>query len=260
MVTDVVEVGRGDIDIALSQDEREDLCRRALTIPGAFNEVALPVWYEAAVEALKRCDDYDASARFVNMAERAALLARQAKDERMMTYARRIQARSWLRLGQLLNEIPSVNSGPPMTGETPAEAAARRTAKHGGPCPAPHTRTAIARLSGISPGTQKKAQDIATIPAETFEALVESERPPSGHQLHTVARELLRNARGGDMGHMKQGMRAITLRAMEPMVDFINKYDPHSVATVFAGESAAMLRRAQLMRDWLDRLYAALPK
>jgi hypothetical protein len=71
MVIPRVDDGGGGTDLILSEDEQEELYRRALTIPGANNEVALPIWYEAAVEALRECDECDMAAKFMDMSERA---------------------------------------------------------------------------------------------------------------------------------------------------------------------------------------------
>jgi hypothetical protein len=256
--------GDGDVDVegfSVLSGEQQDLLRKAFTIPGAHNEIALPVWHESAVAALEQCDRADVAVKFTNMAERAALLARQAKDDRMMVLAGRIRMRAWRRLGELLNEIPAVQCGPTYSGETPSEARERKGRLHEGPRPASQpTRTAMARAAGIAAGTATKAQQIATIPQKTFDELLEAPKPVSGGRLVEIAKMLGSSNRTTDEVNTRQGMRAITLRAMEPMVSFMERHKAEDIARLFAHEATHMAKRAKAFRDYFDALYSALPK
>jgi hypothetical protein len=253
-----------DAAITVYTEEQLSLLQRAMQIPGVEGrEVALPAWYEAAVKALEQCDHAQESTVFIDMAQRAQLLARQAKDQTMILLAKRINFRAWHKLGELLKQVPSIHSGPPRSGETIEEAADRRqTRKHGpneGPQP---SRTAIARQAGVSPGMATRAERFADIPREIFEELIESQDPPSGTQLLEIAAMGAGMDKKGyrNMEHSKQGMRAISLKAMGPLTDFMNRHRPEAIAKVFASESSDMLPRARNMSAWLDAFCRCLQK
>jgi hypothetical protein len=254
-----------DAAITVYTEEQLNLLQRAMQIPGVEGrEVALPAWYEAAVKALEQCDHAQESTVFIDMAQRAALLARQAKDQTMILLAKRINFRAWHRLGELLKQVPSIHSGPPRSGETIEEAAKRRQTRKHGPSEGPQpSRTAIAREAGVSPGMATRAERFANIPREIFEDLIESADPPSGTQLLEIAAMgagLDKKGHQRSEAHSKQGMRAISLKAMGPLTDFMNRHRPEAIAKVFANESSDMLSRARHMSAWLDALCRSLQK
>ncbi len=120
----------------------------------------LPATYEAARAALARCEALDECKDWANKAAALASYARQSRDDSLVVMAQKIQARAIRRCGELLREVPQakgVKSGP--------------------------TRTAHAREAGISAYQQAVALRLVSIPQEKFDALIESNSPPSVSKL-----------------------------------------------------------------------------
>lgn len=116
--------------------------------------VGFPATYLEARNALARCELVDECKEMADKAAAIEVYARQSKDDSLVIMAQRIQARAIRRMGELLGEIEprhGVKSGP--------------------------TRTATARAAGVSAFKQATAMQVAAIPSEQFEKLVEAERP-----------------------------------------------------------------------------------
>jgi hypothetical protein len=99
--------------------------------------------------------------------EALASYARQAHDETLHNYAKRIQGRAVRRTGELLKEIE------PSKGRQPENVGA----------PLRFTRSQAAREAGLSTDQRNTALRVASIPPAEFEAAVESDKPPTVTEL-----------------------------------------------------------------------------
>jgi DNA-binding IscR family transcriptional regulator len=91
--------------------EEEKLLRTALTVPGA-RDVLLPEYYSRVVAILEDCDRLDECRAYVGKADMIKVYAKQARDKQMIALSRRINARAWRRLGELLRKLPQGRFGP----------------------------------------------------------------------------------------------------------------------------------------------------
>lgn len=134
---------------------------------------AFPVNYIEARKALSDCDRIDECQMWANKAAAIESYARQARDESLKNLAARIQARAVRRCGELLKAVPE-------------------------------NRVEFANAAGLTRLQRNQAIAVAQIPAKTFDAKVDSERPPRVYQLAqmgTKHRSLSRtnNARALDL-------------------------------------------------------------
>jgi hypothetical protein len=131
----------------------------------------MPELYRIAVVAVEQCAKIDECKTWADRMEALSSYARQAHDERMHDYAKRIQARAMLRAGEILKEIEPSKGGPPPNEETRVGADTSLT------------RTQAATEIGLSHRQRNTALRIASIPPEEFEAAVESDKPPTVTEL-----------------------------------------------------------------------------
>jgi hypothetical protein len=187
-------------------------------------DVSLPQFYQTAVAALQQCEKFDETKRFTGMAAMINSYAQQAKDKSMLIMARRINARAWRRLGELLLEFPSVGE--------------KRTGGKG--------RRAVAREAGLTVGVTAKAIHIGHIPLDIFEAAVDSEESVTGRQL-TLMRlsdQKRCNARGTDRQILAEYLRNISA--------FMRNHDPKNLAKCFTKEHAEkFLPEVRAIVTWL---------
>jgi hypothetical protein len=137
-------------------------------LPTAPSEASLPITYTEAKAALARCEEVDECQSWADRAGALASYARQARDRELEAMAKRIRARAVRRAGELLQEIPTCRG--------------RRfdlRPDHD----AVGARTQAARRAGMSVSQQKTAVRLAKIPADQFEAAVESQDPPGTMRL-----------------------------------------------------------------------------
>ena len=125
----------------------------------------LPVKYEAAVVALRECDQIDECKHWKDKAIALCSYARQARDDEMEKTAHRIKLRAERRCGELLLEIEKAQG-------------ANQNIRDGGD-PKVKTRKDAAKQAGLSERQRKNAIRLARIPKEDFEAQVESDNPPA---------------------------------------------------------------------------------
>ena len=123
----------------------------------------LPVKYEAAVVALRECDQIDECKHWKDKAIALCSYARQARDDEMEKTAHRIKLRAERRCGELLLEIEKGKTGPKL---------------RDGADPQLNRKTA-AEQAGLSERQRKNAIRLARIPKKDFEAQVESDNPPA---------------------------------------------------------------------------------
>lgn len=203
----------------------------------------LPVVYQEAKEALARCDSIDECKDWSNKATALASYGKQAKDETLFQMAFRIKARAIRRCGELLKEYdarggdPKTKSIPEHTFETSQRQAAEK--------------------AGLSKNQQMKAVRVANVPQEEFEQAVESDHPPTVHEL-------------AERGKKPQPKPLVDLEGIDPedyristqgqgglsyFADDLQAWDPVIVVRGSkAYEHPAMRDNVAIVRRWLDQL------
>lgn len=144
------------------------------TLPAVAN-APLPAVYERATTALAECSRIDECQSWADKAAALASYARQAQDETLLKMAQRIQDRAIRRAGELLKQIEPAGGArtdlPPREGDLPRL-----------------TRESAAADAGLSEWQRKTALRVAEVPADEFEAAVESDNPPTVTQLAEAGR------------------------------------------------------------------------
>lgn len=211
---------------------KEETRLLAKAIANDAKDVALPEFYTTAVYALTNCEKLDEAERFVGVADMIGSYATQAKDKRMLILSRRINARAWRRLGELLLQFPQY---------------CRQ--KEGGP----KGRRTIGREAGLSIGTMAKAIRIGRIPLDLFEDAVESEESVSGKQLVHLPRnaELDRPGRS----NARDTLKARAGRELKKMSAFARNHSPENLAKCFTAQHAKQFLPVVMeIRRWLSEL------
>jgi hypothetical protein len=132
-------------------------------------QARLPARYEQAKVALSSCANIDECKDWADKAQALASYAKQANDDELLKMSTRIRDRAIRRAGELLKQIE------------PARGANQNIG--GGTSPKVITRKEAAADAGLSPDQAKMAMRIANVPAESFEAQVESANPPTASKL-----------------------------------------------------------------------------
>lgn len=200
----------------------------------------LPLNYEAAQRALAECSRLDECQEWAVKAEAMASYARQAKDETLRKYADRIQARAIRRCGELLREIPPANGANQNIGAGADPKVTRKSA---------------ATEAGLSVRQRKTALRVAAVPADVFEAQVNSDNPPSVTELAlqgTATREIT----DADQVRANEAQRMLSKFA-----EFCQANDASQIGHVFKPAEITALRVCVGIVDaWLDQLFVALPE
>jgi hypothetical protein len=196
----------------------------------------LPVVYEAASRALAECSRIDECQQWADKAEALASYAKQARDESMRKMADRIQARAIRRCGELLKQIPSAQG-------------ARTDVQ---PPVATVTRSQAAAEAGLSERQKVTALRVASVPAEEFEAAVESDEPPTVTRLAEQGKKTLLNLGESTPADFKLATAA--LATLRRFADFAESTDPKRVAAGVQPSEAARVREHVARIDaWLDQ-------
>jgi hypothetical protein len=178
-------------------------------------------------------------------ADRAAALAsyaRQADDDSLQKFALRIQSRAIRRAGELLQEF---QTGP--QGGRP---------KNSGGAPTVSQRQAAAG-AGMSKDQEVQAVRVANVPAEDFEALVESEHPP------TVTRLAERGTEKRPAVAAPPGAREAThvIGVLHELARDLPRAAPAVVAgAVLPHEVREICANVAIVEDWLAVFLANLPE
>jgi hypothetical protein len=133
----------------------------------------LPATYTAAKKALAECARIDECQEWTNKAHALASYARQAKDESLRRMADRIQARATRRCGELLKQVPAAKGGHHINSQSVTASG----------------RMAAAEEAGLTKGQATRAINVANVPEERFEKLVEADPPMKAYQLADIGRE-----------------------------------------------------------------------
>lgn len=141
----------------------------AVAMPTNVAGARLPVNYEAAVLAISNCEAIDECLEWADKSAALASYAKQAKDDVLMKKAVRVRDRAIRRAGELLTQIEPASGGDRGGGRGNQGEGVRPVV----------SRQKAAEDAGMSPHQQKQAIRVASVPADKFEAQVESKNPPT---------------------------------------------------------------------------------
>jgi hypothetical protein len=222
-------------------------------LPATFHEenaesAQLPQRYEAARTAIAECDRIDECKTWSDKAAALASYARQAEDDSLAVYARRIQARAQRRIGELIKQIE------PSVGGRPAENSGGR--------PPELSRTQAARDAGLSDHQRKTALRVATVPTEDFDYAVESHDPPTVTQLAAIGTQTRPPPVDGLSVTAAPHPEVLdSIKAVYTFFQYCERTDPVRLALGTPSDVAKLTRReVQIIDSWLDRFVASLPR
>ena len=130
----------------------------------ASKDLWLPNTYVAAKAALAECVRIDELKGVEDVAKLRAAAAQMANDTEMENQAKRIRARAVRRMGELVNEIPAESPGPSKIGQG---------------APTQLSKTEAAREAGLSKHQQNQAVNVANVPEEQFDEMVDGGESPA---------------------------------------------------------------------------------
>jgi len=210
----------------------------------------LPARYEAARKAISECARVDECKSWADKASALASYARQAKDESLRVMADRIRARAIRRCGELLKEVPSGQGSRNQHGELRDGAVTRQKA---------------AQQAGLSERQKVTALRLASVPPPTFDALVESDSPPTVTQLAELGREPRPTESTTEFSFGRSSLHADPVRAARArkmfmgIREFCDQNAPAELASAFASQDRNELREfSEGFRSWLDEFAASL--
>ena len=187
----------------------------------------LPESYSNARMALAECNRIDECKDWADKAAALASYAKQADDDELYQMARRIQGRAVRRYGDLLGEFQNERARTDLATGTV-------------------TQRSAAQEAGISRRQEATSRQVAAIPGNEFEALIESDNPPSITAL-------------ADMGRREQpkpeGFVQAThlIGAVRRFADFCGENEPRLVAGgVLPHEIDELREMVSKIDTWLD--------
>lgn len=220
-------------------------------LPVGAETARLPVVYERATQALSECTQIDECRDWANKAEAMASYFRQSKDDTLRKMAERIQARAIRRYGELLKQIPSGQG--------------ERTDKLHDADDMKLTRTQAATQAGISERQKVTALRIANIPDPEFDALIESDTPPTITKLAELGKQErkpptitpLYDLEGINPEHFKKATYIIG--SLTRLLEDCERADPADIArAVKEFEKPNLREKLARLESWLDRFIVNL--
>ena len=224
---------------------------QALALPD-IDAARLPQVYLHALAALSSCSRIDECQDWADKAEALASYAKQSHDDTLRKLADRIQARAIRRAGELLKEIaPSVGGRPTKQTRTGDGTSL--------------TRTEAATHAGMSKRQKDTALRVASVPADEFEAAIESDNPPTVTQLATRGTQSKPSPAPWmvEMAHdqRRTGFQEATafIGALSRLVAQCEQSPPALVASGMSQtERQDTLMRWATVRDWFQRFTGGL--
>jgi hypothetical protein len=138
---------------------------RAAFVPPDIDSATLPVRYEQAREALAACENIDECKDWADKMAALASYAKQADDDTLQRLAMRIQARAIRRAGELLRTFKQRGGD--------------RKSDQSRDDPTLITQRKAAGSAGMSKDQEVQAIRVANVPADEFDAAVDSDEPPT---------------------------------------------------------------------------------
>lgn len=197
----------------------------------------LPATYEHAKTALANCASVDECQQWADKAEALASYARMADDDSLRQMADRIQARAVRRAGELLKQV---------------DGRGRPSGNKDGTVPI--SQRLLAQQAGLGERQRKTAVNVANIPADKFEAAVESQTPPTVTKLAEMGKQSRAPA-------PPQGFSQAThlLGTVRRFAEFCASQSPEFVAGgVMPSEVKTVREQVAAIDAWLDRFVVNL--
>jgi hypothetical protein len=205
----------------------------------SITNAKLPAVYERAKEALAECSAIDECQQWADKAQALASYAKQAKDDGLRKLADRIQARAIRRCGELLKTFDGKGNN-----------------QHGNGSGT--TQREAANDAGLSHRQKVTAVRVANVPAEDFEAAVESDSPPTV----TALAEAGKKTRPIDLGGIDPEDFRISTDAQDQLRRLAEFTRVASAAAVARGarphECSTIRRHIDLIERWMDQLFSEL--
>lgn len=185
----------------------------------------LPQSYEAARQALSNCASIDECQSWADKAAALASYAKQAKDEELMKMAVRIRDRAIRRAGELLKQIEPASGARSDLGQAP-------------------TRGSAASGAGLSPHQAKQAIRVANVPADQFDAQVDSDNPPTVTALAEQGKKPspVIDLKGRDPSEFNRAMHFVG--AFEAYQRDVQKLDADAALPILNDSERARIRKA----------------
>jgi hypothetical protein len=168
-----------------------------------------------------------------------ASYARQARDDTLFNFATRIKARALDRCGELLRRIPASQGGRPETKDVADLSLS--------------PRQQAAQNAQLSERQRKTALRINSIPRERFEALVESEKPPTTTQLAEMGKKK-RQRPLRDLGNRSPEHFAAATALTEKIEQFMRESETVDIPDLRECEKAQLERLLASLRSASERL------
>lgn len=141
----------------------------ALEVVEQSAHAKLPVNYEQAKTALANVEKIDECKDWADRAAALASYARQAKDDALVKMSMRIQGRAIRRCGELLKQVDGRGNNQHQDGAVPKHKAAS--------------------AAGLSERQRKTALNVANVPEQQFEEMVEAETPATVTKLAQAGKQ-----------------------------------------------------------------------
>jgi hypothetical protein len=202
----------------------------------------LPVNYEAAQKALAECSRIDECKEWADRAAAMASYGHQSRDETMIRLAVRIKERAYRRLGILAEQVERRRGANQNIGS--------------GTGPKVLTRKAAAEAAGISKRQLRTALQVAQIPEDTFDAIVDSENPPTLTELAEMGKNFKPNPEQSNPAFPRATKALGTVRRF---AEFCEANDPREIASaVMSHEIGPTKKRVGIIDGWLDLFVSSL--
>jgi len=222
------------------EDIRSAVARLPADLPSIKN-AKLPAVYERAKTAIAECERIDECREWADKMEALASYARQVEDDTLYNAAMRIKVRAVRRCGELFKQLERPEQG----GRPP------KNNGRGGP-----TVSQAGKAAGLSKDQQVQAVRVANVPADEFEAAVESENPPTLTELAergTKARPRVDHLEGRDPEEFR--LSTYAQGEIRRMAEAVAKRDPIAIARgAVPAEFQAILANIEICKQWLSRI------
>jgi len=200
--------------------------------------------YETAKRAIAECVEVVDCRVWADKAAALVAYARMSKDETLWREAQKVQAVAVRRYGELLAEFPRGDQ-------------ATRYGQEGAHRPV-KTRSTAGREAGLSEHQVKQGLRVASIPADEFEAAVESENPPTVTDLAargTVSRPVAPTP-APTPADPREVAEATTL--LRQFAAFCNTTDAAGIARAPGIDPDVLRNYVGAIASWLDRFVTHL--
>jgi hypothetical protein len=212
-------------------------------LPSLVN-AKLPANYQAAKKAIAECARLDECKSWKDKAAALASYAKQADDKELENMSRRILARAYDRMKELLAAIP------PKGGKAAKGSVVNDTTP---------SRTQIAREAGLSHRQQVTAMRVGNVPRALFEEQVESDHPPTIAELARQGTRRIDTLKGRDEADFKAATKVLGL--LTYAIEKIPNLDiPSAVLGMNVAERKRALKNAAELREWVSKLIKNLER